>query len=277
MKRFLFITVLLIAAACTREEDIPVDTGRYVVEGWIDSGGAPVVMVSSPVTAQYASQSVASLREHIVWWADVTVSDDQGNEVALSGRWDDDYLPPFIYTTDKMRGVPGRHYTLKVRYNNREASGTTYIPQPMMLEDFTVTPANGLETDSLFAVTAHFRKPPEGTFYRFFTMVEGRDSTWCPSTLSGVTIAGNSVSILRGWSARSLWHQPLFRRGETIHVKCCTVDEAVYGFWSGFDEVVNLAPIPIFQMTDPLESNLQGAYGYWAGYGATYGKVVIDP
>lgn len=277
MKRFLLITGLLLAASCTREEEPVTDTGRYVVEGWIDSGGPPVVLVSSPVAATSASQSVASLREHIVWWADVTVTDDLGNEVALDGRWDDDYLPPFIYTTDKMRGVPGRHYTLRVRYNNREASGTTCIPRPMPLEDFTVTPANGLGSDSLFAVSAHFQRPPEGTNYRFFTRVEGRDSTWCPSTLSGVTIAGNSVSILRGWNARSFWHQPLFRRGETVHFKCCTVDDAIYRFWNRFDEAVNLTPIPIFQVTEPLESNLQGAYGYWAGYGTSYGTVTIDP
>lgn len=277
MRRFLLIAAVLSVAACSREEEIPVDTGRYVVEGWIDSGGAPIVMVSSPVAAQYAAQSLASLRDHIVWGAEVTVADDIGNEVTLTGRWDDDYIPPFIYTTDKMKGVPGRHYSLKVRYNNRQATGTTYIPEPMSLEDITVASASGSETDSLFAVTAHFQTPPEGTYYRFFTLVEGSDSTWCPSTLSGVTIAGNSVSILRGWSVRTMSHQPMFRRGETVRLKCCTVTEDVHRFWSRFDELVNLTAIPIFQMSEPMASNLQGAYGYWAGYGVSYGEVTIDP
>lgn len=278
MKRFLLLTGLLTATvvSCSQEAPPPVDGGRLVVEGWIDSGGAPVVLVTTPVAAREQEQRVAGLVSHIVAWADVRVIDEQGTEVQLTGRPDDRYIPPYIYTTDHLRGVPGRAYELRIRSGNRFVRGYTRIPAPASLESLTVTPS--FHSDTLMAVTAHFTPPPEGTYYRFFTRVEGKDSTWCPSTLSGTTIAGNSVSILRGWSARSLtWHQPLFRPGETVHVKYCTVEEPVYRFWNSFDEMVNLTSQPVVTSTHSLASTLEGAYGYWAGYGVSTGEVTIDP
>lgn len=273
MKRILFIFSFFLLAACSVEDPPLQDEGRFVVEGWIDSGGAPVVMVTSPVAARYEEQSVSGLRNHILWRADVRVSDDRGNEVTLTGRRDERYIPPFIYTTDKMRGLPGHSYRLEVRCNNRFAWSTTRIPDPMPLDHFSFSRGNP-ET-ALYTLTAHFPPPPEGTLFRFFTLVEGQDSTWCPSTLSGTNLAGGSAPILRGWSVRSPAHDPLFNAGEKVRIKCGTVDEAVYRFWASFDDVANLSGNPVFQATSPLESNVRGAYGIWAGYGVTYGVVLI--
>lgn len=273
MKRIFLILSIFLIAACTAEDPPVQDGGRFVVEGWIDSGGAPVVIVTSPVSAQYAEQPVSGLWNHILWRADVRVSDDQGNEVTLTGRRDDHYIPPFIYTTDKMRGAPGHSYRLEVRCNNRFAWSTTRIPAPMPLDHFSLSRGNRDKT--FYTLTAHFPPPPEGTLFRFFTLVEGQDSTWCPSTLSGTNLAGGSAPILRGWSVRTLVHDPLFSPGEKVRIKCGTVDEDVYRFWASFDDVANLSNNPVFPATSPLASNVQGAYGIWAGYGVTYGEVLI--
>ena len=117
MKKFLFIQALLAIAACSAEKPAEVEP-RLVVERWIESGGAPVVMVTTSVTPTREPQEVSSLSENIERWAKVTVGDGE-KEVILTGYISGRYFPPYYYTTGHMSGEVGKTYRLTVESNGR--------------------------------------------------------------------------------------------------------------------------------------------------------------
>lgn len=257
----LFLTLALVACV---SKPTPYDEGRFVVEGWIDDGAEPVVLVTSLVTASSQPQRKEDLEKHLIAIAEVVVTEGD-HRYTLTGRRDEHYLPPYVYTTDAFKGEAGKTYGLEVRYLNRTCRGSATIPEASEVESFTVTP----ESDTLYSLKAKLRSRA-GASYKFFTRVEKRDSTFCSSLLGVVRGNGErmEVPVSRGWSILTEWRQPLFRKGEIVHVRCCSIEDAMYDFWKSFDDVTSLARNPIFPVTTNVVPNLQGAYGYWAGYGA---------
>jgi hypothetical protein len=252
------------------------DTSRLVIEGWIDAGGHPFVLVSTPVVAMEQQKPATSLSSHVVAGAKVSVTDDEGREYWLEGRVDRNYLPPYVYTTEELTGEVGHNYRLKVNYGNHAASGTTTIPRPLPLDRLEVT--KSAYSDTLFLLTAWFTLPPGDTgHYRFFTRVRDKETMFYPSLLSGVDAHNytGSVPVMRSWSL-DLNRKPLFSPGEVVDVRFCAIDDAAWAYWESFDAVASLGLNPFFPSTQNPRSNLQGAFGYWAGYGVSTGTAVIE-
>ena len=126
MKKYLFFLIIAFAfAACNEDLDMEGDNAScLVVEGWIEDGGFPVVMLtrSLPVTTEY--QSMDDLSDYMLRWARVTVSNGE-DSVVLTGKYDRGYFPLFIYTTSRMRGEAGKEYTLTVEYRDYYATCRT--------------------------------------------------------------------------------------------------------------------------------------------------------
>ena len=126
--------LLLLACLCVgcEETEVKQVPPQLVVEGWIDSGGFPIVKLTTTVPVSKQAQSTDSLDRFLVRWAKVTVSDGT-REVVLTGMPNRDYFPPYIYTTSEMRGEVGKTYTLKVDYQDFHAHAVTTIPKPVAL------------------------------------------------------------------------------------------------------------------------------------------------
>ena len=75
---------------------------EIVVEGWIEDGGYPVVIVTTTVPVTDEFKEWGSLNDHVVRWAKVTVSDGEREEV-LTGKMDKDYFPPYVYYCKNKR------------------------------------------------------------------------------------------------------------------------------------------------------------------------------
>ena len=115
-RRILYgLFVLIFLAAC--QEEFRDNREEIVVEGWIESGGAPVVLLTRTfvVETRWETDGETSV---VLPWGKVTVSDGI-NEVILTGDYDERYFPPYAYSTSRMKGVPGRTYHLTVEYGDR--------------------------------------------------------------------------------------------------------------------------------------------------------------
>lgn len=96
MRKLLFlISVMgLFTASCDISQDSPDVPSGLVVEGWIEDGGFPIVLLtrSMPVNEEYLDPD--TLNDYLVKWAKVSVTD--GNDtVVLTGKYDKGYFPPF--------------------------------------------------------------------------------------------------------------------------------------------------------------------------------------
>ena len=179
MKKSL-IALALLLAACTPSWQ-PEGEEKLVVEGWIDAGGFPIVMVTTSVPTSTEYQNIDDQKEHLVRHARVTVSDGE-NSVILTGMSSKSYFPPYIYTTADMRGVAGKTYSLTVEYSGMTATASTTVPAAVPLDSLWCVPSK--DDAGKYNLKARF-SDPEGSedYYRLFVKVAGRDSSYaCKSS-----------------------------------------------------------------------------------------------
>ena len=146
---------------------------ELVVEGWIDEGGYPVVILTKSLTISDKYQQADSLSQYLIRWAKVSVSDGE-RTVVLTGKFDSRYFPPYVYTTGNMRGEAGKTYTLDVEYRDFHATATTTIPETHRIENLTVKPC--ADSDTLYQVKINIdTERANGEYYQLFTC-EGKDN-----------------------------------------------------------------------------------------------------
>lgn len=266
----------MLITAC-QEVEFPVYPPQIVVEGWIENGASPVVMLTTNVSVSNDRQSIDSLGQHIIRWAKVSVSDGD-EEVILTGKVDKNHFPPYIYTSYKIKGEIGKKYELKVEYSGRTVTASTTVPPPVSLE--YVEPVH--KSDSLYYLRAGFRDDPgRKDYYKFFIKVRGRDTYYKSSFLGliddAVLAEGDvtDVNVMGGYGLPQENTGLYFCEGDTVDVRISTMDHASYCFWSDFDEITSLSTNPFFPSTGKVRSNIKGGLGYWAGYGSTYHTVPI--
>ena len=173
MRRVLICLLAMVLAGCATDVVFSQDSPEIVVEGWIEDGGFPVVIVTTSVPVSTDYKDWDTLMDHLVRWAKVSISDGE-KEVILTGKMDTDYFPPYIYTTARMRGEAGKKYSLNVEYGGRTETAETTIPSKVPLEYVKV-----LERTDGYGIVAGLKDNTETKdYYKFFTMVEGVDSNY---------------------------------------------------------------------------------------------------
>lgn len=279
MKRFLtLILALFCAIGCNDGVELPESKPQIVVEGWIEDNGFPIVILTTTVPASETMTDISDLKEHVINWGKVTISDGE-EEVVLIGQKNDDYFPPYIYTTSALRGKAGKEYTIKVEYSDRTVTASTTIPEPKELEYIKVAKAES-KLDLFYIVGGLKDNPQTKDYYKVFTKVYGKDSTYV-SSFMGLTddsILGpgtEEIAINNGTGRIDEQITAYFTADDIVSIRFCTLDNASWMYWSDFEELQSLSSSPIFPVNTIIRSNIKGGLGYWAGYGSTYYKVSI--
>ena len=279
MKKSL-IALALLLAACTPSWQ-PEGEEKLVVEGWIDAGGFPIVMVTTSVPTSTEYQSIDDQKEHLVRHARVTVSDGE-NSVILTGMSSKSYFPPYIYTTADMRGVAGKTYSLTVEYSGMTVTASTTVPAALPLDSLWCVPSK--DDAGKYNLKARF-SDPEGSedYYRLFVKVAGRDSSYVASYLGCFRDSDLArpaeVAVMRGLSvdneASWAWNPASYEKGDCVKVRFCTMDRDSYDFWNSYSRVVSLSIYPLFPATYNPQYNVSGGVGCWCGYGASTYSITI--
>ena len=265
MKKYAHILLLLAMMACSKTEEV--GRSQLVVEGWIENGQHPIVMVSESIgIASDREMDTKGILDHIAKWAKVSISDGTRTEI-LTGIPDPEYFPPYIFTSSKITGEVGKSYTLKVEYKDYKMEATTRIPDPVPIENVYVQSV----TDTTASVRVCFTDPPQtGQYYKIFTRTEGKDSHYHPSALTNV-----SDESLDGYTEMFIYSTqrlmdfvdfPNIHVGDVLWIKLCTMDRSSYLYWNNFEIMLASNMLNMFYEND-LESNMEGALGYWTGYG----------
>ena len=249
------------------------DESQLVVEGWIDAGGFPIVKLTKTIPLGKDELSLDSLSRYMDRWAKITISDGERTEV-LAGRYDKRYFPPFIYTTYDMRGKEGREYSLRVEASDgKVAEAKTRIPVSAKIDSFRV---ESTDVDSLFQLYAY-------TSYRgkckLFTQTVGNQNEMYSAELGlfddGMIGEEGRISVKRGRDNLQKDFTPFFKENEIVRVKFSSLGEEGYAFWRSFEDMAALSRIPLMPVNSNLKSNVQGALGYWLGYGSSFYEVRI--
>ena len=256
---------LLLPLSCSKT--IPQSEPRLVVEGWIETGGHPMVRVSESFEVEMGKEiSLANLVENLAKWARVSVSDGD-TTVVLTGFVDQNYFPPYVFSSSKITGKTGKTYELKVEYKDYVATAKTTLPEPVPIDTVYV----GEVKDSTCVVVCGFTDPPQkGNNYKVLTRAMAFESHYHHSCL-----ALTDDEKLNGYTEFFLFSSlrltdfisiPNIRTEGDFWVKLCTLDQEAYAFWKHYETILYANTFNIESGTAML-GNVNGALGYWVGYG----------
>ena len=276
-KRIIYGLCLLLLSACQKE--VQETHEEIVVEGWIESGGAPVVLLTKSFVIERGASDKGET-SIVLPWGKVTVSD--GTEtVILTGDYDNRYMPPYIYTTSQIKGIPGRTYHLTVEYGNHKLTAQTTIPDIDSLEALTVTPC--IDVDSMYQITAYYDDNPNTKdYYLFLTRIFNRETRHYPSflglqddeqlSLHNQQMVQPGIHLL---TSNENKYRPYYRENDSVQIKFTKIDETTYNIHKAYNEMVALASNIIFVSDISMPTNIQGGLGFWCGYAVTKYNVTI--
>lgn len=168
---------------------------------------------------------------------------------------------PVIY------GQTGKTYSLTIVAEGKTYTASTSILSPVPLDSLWWRVD---KDDTLGSIWSHLTEPPEeGNAYRWLAKKIGRDYTFLPpfnSAFNDKFINGQSFDFAYGY----------YNKGDTIAVKFCALDNAVYDFFRSLEIVINNEGNP-FASPSSVRSNIypqEEALGIWAGYGTALDTIV---
>ena len=274
------VVMLLLCLTGCAEVGLPQPVPQIVVEGWIEDGYNPIVMLTTTVPIGESVTDLKELEKFVINWGKVTISDGE-KSVVLSGRRNNDYFPPYIYTTSSMTGQAGKTYTITVEYSGRTVTAQTTIPEDVPLEYIKVV-ASEENPDNFQLVGGLKDNRNSKDYYKFFVKVSGKDSTYISSFL-GLTdddilkdkTETAELPINNGSRRNDQRMTTYFTAEDRVIVKFCTLDQTSWQYWNDFEEIQSLSRNPFFPVSTSIRSNVKGGLGYWAGYGSRYYVVSI--
>lgn len=274
MKKYLpvILTLILVLAGCAGE-DVRIPP-VLAIEGWIDSDGYPVVVLTQTLSP---SADPVEVDGAMVRWGRVTISDGERTEV-MTGGIDHAIFPPYSYKCFKMKGEVGRQYTVRASYDGMELTAMSEILPPARIDTVLFRP----DGDSLCSAMLTFSPPADADTCRFvvFTRVRGKESRHYMSLLGAVTTHGVgavTVPVFRGKHKDSVGeYEPNFQRGDTVDLLLARVDEDVYRFWEGYQNAVYFGGNIFLSTEERLPGNTRGGYGIFSARGTARKMLNVD-
>lgn len=318
------LSVLLTLVSCEKEitVDLPEAEPKIVVEANIFSGQQPLVMLSWS-QSYFAPTDLNSLKDMFVRGAEVSISDGTTEyplqEICTSDLTEEqlelasqflgipaERLTAFdmcMYTSFSLIGEPGKVYSLKVNYQDRQLTATTRIPELVTMYNVHFKIVSTLPDDSLGFIYANIIDPDTiGNAYRWYAKRINKYPNWVPDEelrgvqkdFSFIAPIGSVVddSFFNGLDFEFAFYRGtepnttkfdddneergFYKRGDTIVVRGCVIDRNAFKFLSSMENMVANQGSP-FSIPANLESNIKGGgLGAFIGYGAVYDTIVCN-
>jgi hypothetical protein len=301
----LLLTILGLAA-CQKEfsPDLPEVAEDIVVEGYIEAGRdatPPYVILTKSLPFFKELKNFGNV---FVEGAEVWVSDGRDSARLTELCWKN--LDPtlkkqaaqffgidldsvdtnfnfcvYLDFSQKIKGEIGKTYSLRIKTKEgKNLTASTTIPRSVTIDTMEFIKPPGInQNDSMAQARATIRDPKGVDFYRYFTginngsYVAGSNSVTDDAFFDGLM---TKVNLLKS-EPRNTTTKPeewgLFRRGDTVSIKFCTIDKAHFDFWTTLEfNANNGGP---FASYTRVKHNIKGGIGIWGGYAATYYDVVV--
>lgn len=256
---------MLLLTACTEEPQT--DARRLVLEAWIDNDGYPVAMLTWSLAP---SESPVDVSDAMIRWGKVSITDGT-DTVVMTGGVDYSLLPPYSYRSFKMMGEVGKTYTVIGEYGGHRVTATSRMMPPPQIESVSFVPLP--DNDSLYSgeVTFVSAESADTSRYVVFTRVRNKDERYYPSMLGAVSAAPGRHKInapLHRGAQMSQKYNPYFLYHDTVDVMVAHVDETVYRFWDGYQNVVYFGNNIFLSSATSLPTNVTGGYGIFSARGS---------
>lgn len=248
-----------------------------VLEAWINSEGTPVAIL----TESYRPEAPGAVKDLLVRWGKVTISDGT-DTVVMTGGMDDNYFPPYRYFTSRMWGKPGKEYTVTASYDGLEVTATARMLFP--------TPIDRIETsripgeDSVRSVRLDFTAPVDCPAYYYVTVrkMEERLTSQPQIAVLSPTVAespGEQLSITV-YNPKDILQDERYESnpkiGERWEINLCRVEKEIYDFWYAFDNFTLFGNTQFISGQGNITGNVKGGYGIFSAQAVSTQYLLIE-
>jgi hypothetical protein len=302
---------LIILFSCTKEVkiDIPGYEEQLVIDGSIETGKKPLVLLSKTANI-YAATNIEAYLNSFVEGANITVSDGS-NTITLDLAYTDElpqsdlivigeslgfsdlllanvHMPVYYGLNGSLVGEAGKNYTLNVNLNGNTYTATTAILPPTQLVDLFWKP-DGNYTDRGFSWAKLSDAP--GTYDAYKWQVKRLNAAYNDDHFFEPFNPYYDDTFFDGKTFEFSYENPMTCRddfepedlrcyyvlGDTVVVKYSKLDAAVYEFMEKKYNQIYSAGNP-FATPLNIPTNIKGgALGIWAGYSPTYDTLICAP
>ncbi|MBR4536495.1 MAG: DUF4249 domain-containing protein [Bacteroidales bacterium] len=290
----LFFSLLFQACQSEIEVDLPDYEPKLVVEGYIENGQPPRVMLSRSVPYfqymdyNYIMDNVLVMDASVIVYAE----DGEGQRLTF-GPCDES---PFRYAyVGRFPGRENMRYDLEIEWHGKKYTASTRVLHTFDLDSIGFYNESNLMGNTRKTIRVLLSDDPqEANFYQFFVKLRCktiRDRVWVTTlpvafddaTFNGLTF---NYEVLR--ANPSAFFMPLmteeeqkeyfrvsYRPGDTVYVKYGLIDYDSYQFWNTGGNSASLGQNP-FTNPAPTISNIKGdnVTGVWCGYAAKTDRLV---
>src|SRR5574343_22601 len=311
-KSILVIILLFLVASCTKEVkvDIPGYTEQLVVDGRIETGGFPVVLLSKSQNVYAPTDLEAYINSFI---SDAQVSVNNGTSTVILSLIpvsslplesqktvaemlklelnELELLPIQVYssTDPSILGEVGKTYTLQIEYNGKSYSGATSLLTPVALNNLYWKPD---DSNSDYGYSWANLTDPAGQFngYKWEAKRINHTSTgeylddlykragyFKDQYFDGLTFefaVGNPLK--RKDTTHLEEYRHFYRIGDTVVIKLSRLDYATYDFFDKNSAQLGNGGNP-FATPVNIPSNISGALGIWAGISPWFDTLACQP
>jgi Domain of unknown function (DUF4249) len=305
-KYSILLLSLLSFIACEKEfsPELPDETGDIVVEGYIEAGrdASPTYVIltqSIPFFKEWKNGGSLFVKDAEVWvgngtdsvklqifcWKDLTP--EFKKQAAQTFGFNADSIGTdfdfclYIDLLQKIKGEVGKTYSLNIKTKEGKIlTASTTIPRTVKIDSaFFIKPPGINENDTMVQMRAYAYDPIGPDFYRYFTSVNnsayetGGSSISDDAFFDGINTKFNLFKSEQRSSDTdpALWG--LWKRGDTISIKFCTIDKAHFDFWNTLEFNANSGGP--FSSYTRVKHNIKGGLGIWGGYNATYFDTIV--
>jgi hypothetical protein len=297
------------------EIDLPEVESKLVVEGKIEQGLPPIVMLTKSI-GYFEPTDINTFENLFVHDAVVTMNNGTSTETLvevctaqlpdslltliteLTGISEEN-LATFnycVYTTFNQNawGQVGETYSLNITSEDKQYSAVTQIPALTPLDE--VWYEVYADRDSLGFVWATLSDPDTiGNGYRWMAQ---RINHYADGTMKDATFLAPTSSVFDDEFFNGLSfdfgydrgiqqgtgkiddinaERGFFKTGDTVVVKFSSLDKGVFEFYRAFETQAFTSGNPFAAPTTVFSNIEGGALGVWAGFGVTYDTVICVP
>ena len=304
-------SLVFVLHACTKEVhiDIPGYEAQVVVDGRIETGGFPIVLLSRSQDLYSPALLSAYVASFI---ADATVSVSDGTttisldyvavsslpiesqktvaEMLRAELSDVQAVPLYVYSTTNpaLLGVVGKTYTLTILDQGKTLSGSTTLAPPVALDTLSWIPESG---NPLYGFCKAKLTDPAGqkNAYKWEMKVitdtgsGQKDNIFRSSSspyFSDQFFDGLTLDFTVNYAVKDTTYPAGYKRDFKIYdyvvIKMSRVDDAVYSYYERREAQKGSNGNP-FATPVNIPSNISGALGIWAGISPWYDTLYCVP
>ena len=242
--------------------DLTNETPQLVIQGLITDSIGPYKIYLNK-SGSYFNQPKLPPVSHAI----VVITDNTGTVDTLKERL------PGLYFTSRIRGIPGRTYTLVVVSENKRYTAVTTMHNHVVIDSLILEKSqsrgfgfggNGGK-DTRVDIHCIFKDPLEKNFYRIKITTNDTINTMSYRLYDDQYTNGKTTDLQVGRA----------RVGDVSFVELISLDNTTYEYYRTLRDILRSNPIFGSTPANPNTNLTNGALGYFGAYAVASKRIVI--